>query len=71
MSGHVEYDFDSLQKEYFRDVNKGLDIHIPKNYFKNDDTTKNPTVKWRSTAHLLFANWLNYFVYQETPFELK
>ena len=71
MSGHVEYDVDSLQKEYFRDVQKGLDIHIPKNYFKNDDTTKNPTVKWRSTAHLLFANWLNYFVYQETPFELK
>lgn len=71
ISGHVEYDNDSLQKEYFRDVEKGLDIDIPKNYFKNNDTTKEPKVKWRSTAHLLFANWLNYYVYQETPFELK
>ncbi|MGB5920076.1 homoserine O-acetyltransferase MetA [Arcobacter sp.] len=71
MSGHVEYDFDSLQKEYFRDVEKGLEIDVPKNYFKNNDPTKDPKVKWRSTAHLLFANWLNYFVYQETPFELK
>lgn len=71
MSGHVEYDFDSLQKEYFRDVEKGLDIDIPKNYFRNDDTTQEPRVKWRSTAHLLFANWLNYFVYQETPFDLN
>lgn len=71
MSGHVEYDFDSLQKEYLRDVEKGLEIDVPKNYFKNNDPTKDPKVKWRSTAHLLFANWLNYFVYQETPFELK
>ncbi|WP_320036330.1 homoserine O-succinyltransferase [Halarcobacter sp.] len=71
MSGHVEYDFNSLQKEYFRDVEKGMDIEIPKNYFKNNDPKLEPKVKWRSTAHLLFANWLNYFVYQETPFELK
>ncbi|WP_419768364.1 homoserine O-acetyltransferase MetA [Arcobacter sp.] len=71
MSGHVEYDFDSLQKEYLRDVEKGLEIDVPKNYFKNNDPTKDPKVKWRSAAHLLFANWLNYFVYQETPFELK
>lgn len=71
MSGHVEYDFDSLQKEYFRDVEKGLEIDVPKNYFKNNDPQEGPKVKWRSTAHLLFANWLNYFVYQETPFELK
>ncbi len=71
MSGHVEYDFDSLQKEYFRDVEKGLEIDVPKNYFKNNDPQQEPKVKWRSTAHLLFANWLNYFVYQETPFELK
>ncbi len=70
MSGHVEYDFDSLQKEYIRDINKGLDIQIPKNYFKNDDPSSKPVVKWRATAHLLFANWLN-FVYQETPYELK
>ena len=71
MSGHVEYDFDSLQKEYLRDVEKGLEIEVPKNYFKNNDPEKGPKVKWRSAAHLLFANWLNYFVYQETPFELK
>ncbi len=71
MSGHVEYDFDSLQKEYQRDVEKGLEIEVPKNYFKNNDPQEEPKVKWRSTAHLLFANWLNYFVYQETPFELK
>ncbi|XPV69387.1 MAG: homoserine O-acetyltransferase MetA [Halarcobacter sp.] len=71
MSGHLEYDYDSLQKEYFRDVEKNLEVDIPKNYFKNDDVTKEPKVKWRSSAHLLFANWLNYFVYQETPFELK
>jgi len=71
MSGHLEYDSDSLQKEYFRDVEKGLDIDIPKNYFKNNDPQKEPVVKWRAAAHLLFANWLNYFVYQETPFELR
>lgn len=71
MSGHLEYDSDSLKKEYFRDIKKGLDTQIPKNYFKNNDTTKEPVVKWRAAAHLLFANWLNYFVYQETPYELK
>lgn len=70
MSGHVEYDRESLQKEYVRDVQQGLDIQIPKNYFKNNDTTKMPVVKWRASAHLLFSNWLNYYVYQETPFEL-
>lgn len=71
ISGHLEYDKDSLKKEYFRDVEKGLDIHVPKNYFKNDDANKEVIVKWRGSAHLLFANWLNYFVYQETPFDLK
>ena len=71
MSGHVEYDFDSLQKEYIRDVEKNLPIQIPRNYFKNDDDTQKPMVKWRSSAHLLFSNWLNYCVYQETPYELK
>lgn len=71
ISGHLEYDKDSLKKEYFRDVEKGLDIHVPKNYFKNDNVNKDVVVKWRGSAHLLFANWLNYFVYQETPFELK
>jgi len=69
MSGHLEYDSDSLQKEYFRDIEKGLDVDIPKNYFRNDDIKQEPIVKWRSTAHLLFANWLNYFIYQETPFD--
>jgi len=69
MSGHLEYDSNSLQKEYFRDIEKGLDVDIPKNYFRNDDIKQEPMVKWRSTAHLLFANWLNYFVYQETPFD--
>ncbi len=71
ISGHLEYDKDSLKKEYFRDVEKGLDIQVPKNYFKNDDANKEIIVKWRGSAHLLFANWLNYFVYQETPFDLK
>lgn len=71
ISGHLEYDKDTLKKEYFRDVEKGLDIHVPKNYFKNDNVNKDVVVKWRGSAHLLFANWLNYFVYQETPFELK
>lgn len=71
ISGHLEYDKDTLKKEYFRDVEKGLDIHVPKNYFKTDDVNKDVVVKWRGAAHLLFSNWLNYFVYQETPFELK
>ena len=71
ISGHLEYDKDTLKKEYFRDVEKGLDIDLPKNYFKNNDCNKEVVVKWRGSAHLLFANWLNYFVYQETPYELK
>lgn len=71
MSGHLEYDKDTLKKEYFRDIEKELKIDIPKNYFKNDNPQLEPIVKWRSAAHLLFANWLNYYVYQETPFELK
>lgn len=71
MSGHLEYDKDTLKKEYFRDIEKGMEIAIPKNYFKNNKPDLEPIVKWRSAAHLLFANWLNYYVYQETPFELK
>mgnify|MGYP000042834352 FL=1 len=71
ISGHLEYDKDTLKKEYFRDLDKGLPIDIPKNYFKNNNTSTEPIVKWRSSAHLLFSNWLNYCVYQETPFELK
>lgn len=70
VSGHSEYDFDTLLKEYERDVNKGLDIDVPKNYFLDDDPKKDIMVRWRAHANLLFANWINYCVYQETPFEL-
>lgn len=69
-TGHSEYDADTLATEYFRDKNKGLDIKIPYNYFPDDDTTKKPPITWRSTGILLFTNWLNYFVYQRTPYDL-
>lgn len=70
-TGHLEYDPGTLAAEYFRDVNKGLDIKPPANYFPEDDPEKLPVVRWRSHAHLFFSNWLNYFVYQETPFNLE
>lgn len=70
ITGHSEYDFDTLSNEYFRDVNKGLDIDIPYNYFPEDDPTKRPPNVWRGHANLLFSNWLNYFVYQNTPYDL-
>ena len=70
ITGHSEYDKDTLAKEYFRDVEKGIDIKVPKNYFPNDDPTKDPVVLWRSHANLLYSNWLNYFVYQTTPFDV-
>lgn len=70
-TGHSEYDRDTLKTEYLRDLNAGLDIDIPKNYFPNDDVTKDPIVTWRSTANILFENWLNYFVYQKTPYDLS
>ncbi|MDD3334101.1 MAG: homoserine O-succinyltransferase [Eubacteriales bacterium] len=70
-TGHSEYDRDTLAREYFRDVQKGLPIEKPKHYFPGDDPEKLPPLRWHSHANLLFANWLNYFVYQETPFELK
>ncbi|MBV7275262.1 homoserine O-succinyltransferase [Clostridiaceae bacterium UIB06] len=70
VSGHSEYDPLTLKSEYDRDVAKGLDIKVPKNYYPQDDPTKDPMVKWRSHANLLFCNWLNYYVYQETPFNL-
>ena len=70
ITGHSEYDADTLKNEYFRDKKAGLPIGIPYNYFPNDDDTKEPTVKWRSHANLLYANWLNYIVYQTTPYEL-
>ena len=69
-TGHSEYDADTLATEYFRDKNKGLDIKIPYNYFPDNDTTKKPPITWRSTGILLFTNWLNYFVYQRTPYDL-
>ena len=70
ITGHAEYDNDTLAKEYFRDIEAGLDIKVPKNYFPNDDPSKTPVCHWRSGATLLFSNWLNYFVYQSTPYEI-
>ena len=70
-TGHFEYDRDTLAREYFRDIDKGLDIKIPQNYFPDDDPTKIPVVNWRSTANIIFSNWLNYFVYQRTPYDLS
>lgn len=70
ITGHAEYDADTLAKEYFRDKDAGLPIDLPKNYFPNDDDTKAPLSTWRSGANLLFSNWLNYFVYQATPYEV-
>ena len=69
--GHSEYDADTLNLEYVRDKNLGLPIEIPYNYFPDDDDTKAPLVSWRSSANLLFSNWLNYFVYQETPYDIS
>ncbi len=68
VSGHSEYDPHILDKEYQRDIRLGLGIDIPKNYYVNNDPTKPPIVRWRSHANLLFSNWLNYHVYQETPY---
>lgn len=70
-TGHSEYDRDTLFKEYFRDKSKGLDIDVPYNYFPNDDPTKTPLITWRSSANIIFSNWLNYFVYQKTPYDLS
>lgn len=70
ITGHSEYDKDTLKNEYLRDKNLGLDIKLPKNYFPNDDDKEEPIMNWRAHANLLFANWLNYFVYQTTPYEL-
>ncbi len=69
--GHSEYDSDTLKKEYFRDKDAGLPIEMPKNYFPNDDDTQEPQSTWRSHANLLYTNWLNYFVYQSTPYDIK
>lgn len=69
VTGHSEYDPFTLKAEYDRDVNKGLPIHIPKNYYPNDDPAKTPNVRWRGHANLLYTNWLNYCVYQVTPYD--
>ena len=71
ITGHLEYESDTLALEYRRDVEKGLDIRVPENYFPGDDPTRPPVTTWRAHAHLLFANWLNYYVYQATPYDLS
>ena len=71
ITGHSEYDRDTLKNEYLRDKISGIDIDVPKNYFPDDDPAKNPVVRWRSHANLLYSNWLNYFVYQTTPYDLS
>lgn len=68
--GHSEYDRFTLRDEYLRDLNKGLEIEIPKNYFPDDDPTQKPRLQWRSHSNNLYSNWLNYYVYQITPYEL-
>ena len=70
VTGHSEYDPDTLKKEYLRDKSAGLPISVPENYFPGNDDTKDPIVRWRGHAHLLFSNWLNYFVYQTTPYDI-
>jgi homoserine O-succinyltransferase len=72
VTGHSEYSPLTLHNEYLRDKQKGLEsVELPKNYYQDNDPEKEPVVRWRSHANLLFINWLNYFVYQETPFELE
>ena len=71
LMGHAEYDRDTLYKEYKRDVAAGIDIQVPANYFPDDDPDKMPLVKWRSCAHLLYTNWLNYCVYQTSPYDIE
>lgn len=71
ITGHSEYDRFTLANEYFRDIDKGLDIKVPYNYFPNDDPSQPPNFNWRCHANLMFSNWLNYCVYQETPFDLN
>lgn len=69
VTGHLEYEAQTLAEEYYRDLQKGLDAHIPENYFPNNSPENQPLNRWRSHAHLLFSNWLNYYVYQVTPYE--
>ena len=71
ITGHSEYDPRTLETEYLRDKNLGKPISVPENYYPNDDDTKEPIVRWRGHANLLFSNWLNYFVYQTTPYDIE
>ena len=71
ITGHSEYDANTLANEYFRDLNEGKPIEIPKNYFPDDNPENEPVVTWRSHANLLYSNWLNYFVYQTTPYDIE
>ncbi|MDR1083246.1 MAG: homoserine O-succinyltransferase, partial [Coriobacteriales bacterium] len=71
VTGHLEYDLDTLDKEYRRDVAAELDIALPVNYYADDDPSNPPVLRWRTYAHQFFANWLNYYVYQETPYDLS
>ena len=68
--GHLEYDRNTLAQEYWRDVDRGLDIQVPRHYFPNDDPNQTPIDRWRSAGQLIYTNWLNYYVYQTTPYDL-
>ena len=69
MTGHLEYDTMTLAEEYYRDIDKGMKVPLPKNYFPTNNVNRMPTSYWRATAHLFYTNWLNYYVYQETPYD--
>lgn len=71
VQGHPEYDRMTLHNEYMRDLGKGLDIHVPRNYYPDDDPAQKPQLMWRSHCNTLYSNWLNYYVYQETPYDLS
>jgi homoserine O-succinyltransferase/O-acetyltransferase len=71
ITGHSEYNPLTLKYEYLRDLNKGLPIHVPLNYFPDDDPDRKPLVRWRGHASMLFSNWLNYYVYQITPYDIR
>jgi homoserine O-succinyltransferase len=71
VTGHEEYDRETLANEYFRDLKKNMNPQVPYHYFPNNDPSKDPPFMWRSHANLLFSNWLNYYVYQQTPYDLK
>ena len=71
ITGHSEYDADTLDKEYRRDLEKGMDPQIPRHYYPDDDPANIPVLRWRAHSTLLYTNWLNYFVYQTTPFDIS